>query len=89
MSTLHSLCGLNVRNTGTAVNGRLLAISIGNGKLVDFERAMKYSLAPIPLSIRNSDVTMGKASKSVLMKETLTNLDTTAEPDSHVDNWYI
>ena len=28
--------------------GRLLAISIRNGKLVDFERAMKYGLTPIP-----------------------------------------
>ena len=47
---------------------RLLAISIRNGKLVDFERAMKYCLAPITLSICNSDGTMRKTSKSVLMK---------------------
>ena len=50
------------------VIGRLLAISIGNGKLAHFETAMEYSLAPIPLSICNSDVTMSKASKSALMK---------------------
>ena len=33
--------------------------------------------------------TMHKTSKSVLMKETLTNPDTTMQPDSHVDSWCI
>ena len=33
--------------------GRLLAISTRNGRLADFERAMKYSLAQIPLIIWN------------------------------------
>ena len=45
--------------------GRFLAISIRNRKLVDFERAMKYSLAPIPLSICNLDGTMPRTSISV------------------------
>ena len=48
--------------------GRFLAISIRNRKLIDFERATKYSLAPIPLSICNLDGTMRRTSVSVLMK---------------------
>ena len=43
-------------------------MSIRSRKLVDFERAMKYSLAPIPLSICNLDGTMRKTSISVLIK---------------------
>ena len=66
--------------------GRLLAISIHNGKCVDFERAMKYCLAPVPLYICNLDGAMRKTSKSVLMKEILTNFDTIMQPDSHVNS---
>ena len=67
--------------------GRLLAIR--NGKLVDLEGAMKYSLALIPLSICNLDGTMRRISKSVLMKITLTNLYRSTQLDIHVDSWCI
>ena len=54
--------------------------------LVYFKRTVKCCLTPIPLSICNSDGAVRKTSKSVLMKETLTNLDTTMQPDSHVNS---
>ena len=67
--------------------GILVVISVRNRKLIDFERAMKYSLATIPLC--NLDGTMRRTSIGVLMKEALANLCKTTQLDRHVDSWRV
>ena len=45
--------------------GTLLSFSIKYGKVVDFDKALRYPLSPIPLSLCNGDGTKRKTNESI------------------------
>ena len=47
---------------------KLLPISVTEGKTIDFEKALKYPLGTIPLSMANADGTTRKTNKRKLGK---------------------
>ena len=45
-----------------------MCYNLESGKTINFANALKYPLAPVPLSIGNADSTKGKNNKSTLQK---------------------
>ena len=71
------------------VLGTLLGYSIKSGKKVDFEKALKYPLSPIPLSIANGDGTKRKTNKSKLTKILLRNFNEASIPEKKSNSAYV
>jgi hypothetical protein len=68
------------------VLAKLLAISMKQEKIIDFQKALKYSLRELSLSLCNPDGTMRKTNKSKLLKNissrTMDTIKTTFERDT-------
>ena len=55
---------------------KLLSISVKRGKTINFEKALKFPLGEVPLSICNTDGSMRKTNKSNLAQIILSQMDT-------------
>ena len=60
---------------------KLLAIYARKGKIIDFEKALKYPLGDIPLTLENPDGTMMKTNKGQLFKIIFSRMETEPLPN--------
>ena len=60
---------------------KLLSISVRKWKTIDFEKALKYPLGDIPLSLENADGTMRKTNKRKPAKHILSSMETEPLPN--------
>ena len=60
---------------------RLLYISTKKGKTIDFEKALRYPLSEVPLSICSADGSIRKTNKSKLAKLLLSRIGDNTSPD--------
>ena len=70
-----------VFNVNRDILAKLLSISVRKGKTIDFEKALKYPLGDIPLSLANADGTMRKTNKRKLAKIILSRMETEPLPN--------
>ena len=61
---------------------KLLSISVHKERMIDFEIALQYPLATVPLSLSSVDGTMRKTNKSELAKAILANATNEEAPTS-------
>ena len=66
--------------------GKLLSVSVKQGRTVDFEKALKYPLGEVPLSLCNADGSMRKTNKSKLLKRILSRVDSSDARDFPKEN---
>ena len=60
---------------------KLLSMSCKKGKTIDFEKALKYPLGDVPLSLCNGDGSTRKTNKSKLAQIIISRMDTSTTPD--------
>ena len=71
----------SIANVIRDILAKLLSIYVRKGKTIDFEKALKYPLCDIPLSLENADGTMRKTNKRKLVKIILLRMETEPLPN--------